>query len=79
MSTRFEGSFNITDTPALVRALGRASDDQLKFWFECAKVVPNVLKQENEFRLKVARELILAEMGDRVAVEYRARYEGGRS
>lgn len=74
MATRFNGSFNLTDTPALVRALGRANDDQLSFWYKCIKVVPNVLSCGHEERLKVARELIMAEMANRVAVEYRNLY-----
>jgi len=68
MATRFNGSFNLKDTPALVRALGQANDDQLEFWFKACKSVP-----QNE-RLVVAGELIMAEMADRCATEYQRRH-----
>ena len=61
---RFTGTFNMNDIPALVRALGRASDVQLTFWFKVTKT-PALAHQHG---------LIRAEMSDRVAFEYRNRY-----
>jgi len=68
MATRFTGSFNLNDTPALVRALGQANDHQLEFWYRATKTEPN------NTRLVVAGELIMAEMADRCATEYQRRH-----
>jgi hypothetical protein len=62
--TRFTGSFNLNDTPALVRALGCASDNQLQFWFKATKK-PALAHQHG---------LIVTEMADRCAAEYQRRH-----
>jgi hypothetical protein len=54
---RFTGSFSIADTNALTRALGMASESQLRFWLRCAR----------KARLQQSCGLIIAELVDRQA------------
>lgn len=64
-NTRFEGRVNVNDRIGLVLAVSLMSDAQLRFYATAF---------EGRHKTKAAHELVLKEMGRRVAEEYIAKH-----